>query len=195
MAQDDDLRTLGKVMHLMRALSLLILLAHCYFYCYPVFSSFGWVHPAANEAIGKIFHSNPNGYFHISKVIAIAFLSLSCIGTISNKSEKVSKTLAFASLIGGLFIYFGNFLIINEKPSLYSLYAYIFTLCIGWGLTLSGISLLKRLMRQPLMDDEFNELNESFMQETKKMENEYSINLPTKFFYNKKNASRMDQCC
>lgn len=36
------------------------------------------------------------------------------------------------------------------------------------------------------MDDVFNMENESFMQETRLMENEYSVNLPTKFYYNKK---------
>lgn len=37
-----------------------------------------------------------------------------------------------------------------------------------------------------MMDDVFNLENESFMQETRLMENEYSINLPTRFFYQKK---------
>ena len=36
------------------------------------------------------------------------------------------------------------------------------------------------------MDDVFNTENESFMQETRLMENEYSINLPTRFYYKKK---------
>ena len=33
------------------------------------------------------------------------------------------------------------------------------------------------------MDDVFNNENESFKQETQLMENEYSINLSTKFYY------------
>lgn len=36
------------------------------------------------------------------------------------------------------------------------------------------------------MDDVFNTENESFMQETRLMENEYSVNLPTRFYYKKK---------
>jgi hypothetical protein len=36
------------------------------------------------------------------------------------------------------------------------------------------------------MDDVFNLENESFMQETRLTENEYSVNLPTRFFYKKK---------
>ena len=36
------------------------------------------------------------------------------------------------------------------------------------------------------MDDRFNDENESFMQETRRLDNEYSVNLPTKFYYEKK---------
>jgi hypothetical protein len=42
---------------------------------------------------------------------------------------------------------------------------------------------MSRLLRTNLMDDVFNNENESFQQETKLMENEYSVNLPTKFYY------------
>ena len=36
------------------------------------------------------------------------------------------------------------------------------------------------------MDDVFNDENESFMQETRLIANEYSVNLPTRFYYQKK---------
>ena len=36
------------------------------------------------------------------------------------------------------------------------------------------------------MEDVFNMENESFQQETRLIENEYSVNLPTRFYYNKK---------
>ena len=42
---------------------------------------------------------------------------------------------------------------------------------------------ISRLYRHNLMEDVFNMENESFMQETKLMENEYSVNLPTRFQY------------
>ncbi len=41
-------------------------------------------------------------------------------------------------------------------------------------------------LKQDLMDDVFNNENESFMQETRLIENEYSVNLPTRFYYGKK---------
>nr|WP_313385988.1 type IV secretory system conjugative DNA transfer family protein [Chishuiella sp.] len=45
---------------------------------------------------------------------------------------------------------------------------------------------MSRLLKNNLMNDVFNIENESFMQETKLIENEYSINLPTKFYYKQK---------
>jgi len=43
-----------------------------------------------------------------------------------------------------------------------------------------------RLLKEHLMDDVFNEENESFMQETRLITNEYSVNLSTRFYYKKK---------
>jgi hypothetical protein len=42
------------------------------------------------------------------------------------------------------------------------------------------------MLKNNMMDDRFNDENESFQQETEKMTNEYSVNLPTKFYYKKK---------
>jgi len=45
---------------------------------------------------------------------------------------------------------------------------------------------MSRLLKNNMMDDVFNVENESFQQETRLMENEYSVNLPTRFYYRKK---------
>ena len=63
---------------------------------------------------------------------------------------------------------------------------YIFTLTAGYlALLMSGLW-MSRLYRHNLMEDVFNMENESFMQETRLMENEYSVNLPTRFYYKKR---------
>ena len=51
---------------------------------------------------------------------------------------------------------------------------------------LMGGVYMSRLLNNNMMDDRFNEENESFMQETRLLENEYSVNLPTRFYYKKK---------
>ena len=62
---------------------------------------------------------------------------------------------------------------------------YILTLSAGYICLLMGGVWMSRLLKNNLMDDPFNNENESFQQETRLIENEYSINLPTKFYYNK----------
>lgn len=63
---------------------------------------------------------------------------------------------------------------------------YIFTLTIGYLCLLAAGVWMSRLLKNNLLDDVFNNENESFMQETRLMENEYSVNLPTRFWYKKK---------
>lgn len=42
------------------------------------------------------------------------------------------------------------------------------------------------MLKNNMMDDRFNDENESFMQETRLLKNPYSINIPTRFYYEKK---------
>lgn len=56
----------------------------------------------------------------------------------------------------------------------------------GYICLLMGGLWMSRFLKHNLMEDVFNNENESFMQETKLMENEYSVNLPTRFYYKKK---------
>ena len=56
-----------------------------------------------------------------------------------------------------------------------------------------GIWIGRRLLKNNMMDDRFNDENESFQQETRLMENEYSINLPTRFYYKKKVEQGLDK--
>ena len=79
---------------------------------------------------------------------------------------------------GGLFSIMEQF---DRAASLY-----IFTLSVGYICLLMGGVWMSRLLKNNLMDDVFNTENESFMQETRLMENEYSVNLPTRFYYKKK---------
>ncbi len=63
---------------------------------------------------------------------------------------------------------------------------YIITTVAGYVCLLLGGVWMSRMLKNNMMDDRFNEENESFMQETELKENEYSVNLPTKFYYKKK---------
>ena len=63
---------------------------------------------------------------------------------------------------------------------------YAFTMTVGYVCLLMAGLYMSRLLKNNLMEDVFNQENESFMQETRLLENEYSVNLPTRFYYRKK---------
>ena len=62
----------------------------------------------------------------------------------------------------------------------------ILTVGAGYVCLLMGGLWMSRLLKHNLMDDVFNNENESFMQETRLIESEYSVNLPTRFYYKKR---------
>lgn len=65
---------------------------------------------------------------------------------------------------------------------------YILTMAAGYLFLLVGGLWMSRLLKNNMFDDVFNTENESFMQETRLLQSEYSVNLPTKFWYKKKNG-------
>ena len=64
--------------------------------------------------------------------------------------------------------------------------SYVSTVAAGYICLLTAGVWITRLLKNQLMDDVFNDENESFMQETRLIANEYSVNLPTRFYYKKK---------
>lgn len=63
---------------------------------------------------------------------------------------------------------------------------YIATVAAGYVCLLMAGLWASRLLKNNLMDDPFNNENESFQQETRLLTNEYSVNLPTRFYYKKR---------
>lgn len=84
----------------------------------------------------------------------------------------------------GLTCYFGcSIFLWIGLPSTVSAIMYITLLSAGFIFLLTAGVWITRLLKDHTMDDVFNEQNESFMQETKLITNEYSVNLPTRFQY------------
>ena len=119
--------------------------------------------------------------------ISVAFPALSCLGTKGVKEEKITWPKIWTVLFSGFVFFFLNWWLLGlpiGKIGAASLY--IFTLSVGYICLLMGGVWMSRLLKNNLMDDVFNTENESFMQETRLMDNEYSVNLPTRFYYKKK---------
>ena len=188
MAQEDDLRALGKVMDFMRGISVIFLLINCYWFCYEAFQSWHFTLGIINKILMNFQRST--GLFSSilwTKLFCVIFLALSCLGTTGVKEEKITWPKIWTVLFAGFVLFFLNWWLLAlpiGKVGAASLY--IFTLSLGYICLLMGGVWMSRLLKNNLMDDVFNTENESFMQETRLMENEYSVNLPTRFYYKKK---------
>ena len=188
MPQEDDLRALGKVMDFMRGISVIFLLINCYWFCYEAFQSWHFTLGIINKILMNFQRST--GLFSSilwTKLFCVIFLALSCLGTKGVKEEKITWPKIWTVLFAGFVLFFLNWWLLAlpiGKVGAASLY--IFTLSLGYICLLMGGVWMSRLLKNNLMDDVFNTENESFMQETRLMENEYSVNLPTRFYYKKK---------
>jgi len=120
----------------------------------------------------------------VTKVFAIIFLALSCLGTKGVKNQKMTWQKIYATFLGGLVLFFMNWWLLDLPFSLIvNMVIYTVTITAGYILLLMSGMWMSRMFKHNLMEDVFNVANESFMQETRLMENEYSVNLPTKFTY------------
>ena len=188
MAQEDDLRALGKVMDFMRGISVIFLLVNCYWFCYEAFHVWG-VTLGIIDKILMNFQRTTGLFSSIlwTKLFCVLFLALSCLGTKGVKEEKITWAKKWTIHFSGfVFFYLNWWLLVLPIGKVGVASLYIFTLSIGYICLLMGGVWMSRLLKNNLMDDVFNTENESFMQETRLMENEYSVNLPTRFYYKKK---------
>ena len=188
MAQEDDLRALGKIMDFLRAVSIILAIMNVYWYCYEAMHIWGVTIGVVDRIL--INFNRTGGLFHsilYTKLFSLLLLALSCLGTKGVKAEKMSWNRIFTVLAVGFCLFFLNWWILLLPIShLGNATLYIFTMTAGYICLLMGGLWMSRLLKHNLMEDVFNNENESFMQETKLMVNEYSVNLPTRFYYKKK---------
>ena len=188
MAQEDDLRALGKVMDFMRGISVIFLLINCYWFCYEAFQQWHFTLGIINKILMNF--QRTTGLFSSilwTKLFCVVFLALSCLGTKGVKEEKITWPKIWTVLFSGFVFFFLNWwLLALPIGKIGAASLYIFTLSMGYICLLMGGVWMSRLLKNNLMADVFNTENESFMQETRLMTNEYSVNLPTRFYYKKK---------
>ena len=178
MQQEDDLRGLEKVMQLMRGISVLFLLLHFYWFCYGWFDMHGCTLGVLDRLLRNVQRTTGLfTYSYLTKLFAAGFLALSCWGTRSVRSERITRRqILLAAAAGLLLFFFGDPL--RHLPPQWAAPLYVAATSIGFlSLFLAGLW-IGRLVKERLREDPFNDENESFMQETRLIENEYSAKIP-----------------
>ena len=186
--QEDDLRALAKIMDFLRAVSIILVVMNVYWFCYEAIRLWG-VNIGVVDKILLNFDRTA-GLFHsilYTKLFSVLLLALSCLGTKGVKGEKITWGRIWTAFAVGFVLFFLNWWLLPLPLPLEAVTGlYVLTIGTGYVCLLMGGLWMSRLLKHNLMEDVFNNENESFMQETRLIESEYSVNLPTRFYYRKR---------
>ena len=150
----------------MRALSILFVVVNIYWFCYEAI--FEWrVDISVVDRILLNFNRTAALFESIlwTKLFAVVFLALSCLGTKGVKNEKITWGKICVCAVLGMVLLF--------IPPLGNAVFYIFTMAAGYICMLMAGVWMSRMLKSNLMSDVFNNENESFRQEMRLLTNEY----------------------
>jgi hypothetical protein len=182
MQTGENEQALRKIIDFTRFLAILVLVLHFYFSCYRAFADWHLTRPIVEKVLVNIYRLRIFRSFLMVKSVALGFLIISLIGTRGKKAEDIKFSNALAYALLGLLLYYGSGIFFELRASYASVAAfYISVTAIGFLLFLTGVSRMYRILHVNLSKDIFNQENETFPQEERKLENEYSINLPAQY--------------
>lgn len=187
MQTGENEQSLRKIVDMTRFISLLVLGLHFYYYCYGGLVQWKWNLPLLDKVIPNIERTGLFKSFYLSKLLALAGLVVSLIASRGKKSEKMSFRKAISYLVIGLLIYFiGDLALESSLAIKASVVIYMVSTLVGYIFILTGGTYLSRVIHLNTAEDIFNAESETFPQEERKIENEYSVNLPAVYQYKKK---------
>lgn len=178
----ENEKGLKEILDFTRLAAIVILLIHFYFYCYIAFNYWKLTAEIGDRFLQNFVRAGLFKSIFLSKLIALGLLAISLLGAKGKKDEKLQRRSILLYLFMGFTLYFfSHFLFrINGKTETIAL-IYMAATSLGFILILTGGTLLSRLISVSLHKDIFNELNETFPQEERLIQNEYSINLPARY--------------
>jgi len=173
---------LRKIIDFTRLGSIVFLLVHFYYNCYGCFRLWGLTASLSDRFLENIRRTGLLDSPLKTKLVVLALLAISLLGSRGKKDEKVSLKNIAIYLVTGLLLYFLSILLLSISFDLVKVgMSYMAISGIGFLLMLAGGNQLSRYIRINLGKDIFNELNETFPQEERLLQNEYSINLPAQY--------------
>lgn len=175
---------LRKITDFTRLLSIAILSIHFYLFCHQAFEQLDLTSRITDRIIGNFSKMPIFASGFASRIAALILLIISLVGAKGKKDEKIGNKLIAIYIFSGFAFYFlspASFLV--NIPGLKQALLYIVLSSLGYLLILTGGTLLSRLLKLSLSNDVFNKENETFPQDERLLENEFSINLPASYRY------------
>lgn len=185
MATGENEQALQRIIELLRLLSIVTLMIHFYIFLHGDLLELHLTHPFIDQVIKPIskvwaFHSPLN-----SKVFSACLLMISLLGAKGRKDENVPPISSVLCMIAGLLTFFASHLhpSLSTNTTLMTGNYLLFTSASFIMVLTGGIHFSRTIPTLLSRKDIFNKLNESFPQEERLLENEYSINLPAQYCY------------
>jgi hypothetical protein len=189
MQTGEDINSLRKIIDFIRMISIFILALHFYISCFAAFQQWHWTATITTRIVINIAKTGLFNTIIRPKLAALLCLVISLIGSKGRKDEKILLKNIIIYLLAGLLLYFISTLCFYLKTTNQLIaISYMGLTTIGYLLILTGGGLLSRLIKDKPDNDIFNTDSETFPQEERLLQNEYSINLPAK--YNLKGKTR-----
>lgn len=182
MQTGENDQAMRKILDMTRLISIAVLLLHFYEVCYGAFAGWHLVSPLTDRLLANIVRTGLFNSFSKSKLIALAFLAIALIGVQGKKDEKQTGKSAFIYLLTGFFFFLISYFFLWLPLKMGSVaILYMGVTGLGYLLMLSGGTMLSRIIRDKLTGDIFNRDQETFPQEERLLENEFSVNLPATY--------------
>ncbi|MDB5159433.1 MAG: Type secretory pathway VirD4 component-like protein [Mucilaginibacter sp.] len=175
MANGENEMAMRRVLDMTRLISVVLLLLHFYERCYGVFPHY----PILDRLMVNVAHTGLFSNPYKCKLIALGFLAISVLGAQGRKDEKMNFKVPILYVLVGLLCCGTSYIFLWLNPP--SAIGYMVVSAIGFLLFLSGGTWLSRIIKDRLSGDVFNSENETFPQEERLLENEFSVNLPTTY--------------
>ena len=182
MQTGENEQALRKIIDLIRYTGILVLILHFYFSCYGAFDELKLSLPIVNKVLVHFYRLPVFKNTLLIKSVAIGLVIVSLIGTKGKKAENFKLSNALTYIVLGLILYYASGFLFNLRiPYVWIAVLYITVTITGFLLFMAGISIMYRLLHVNLSRDIFNQENETFPQEERKLENEYAVNLPARY--------------
>lgn len=184
MGTGENEQGLRKIIDFTRMLSIAILVIHLYLSCYAVFNAHGFSWEITDRILISLSRMKVFDSILSAKVASLVLLMISLVGVKGRKDEKTKVQYLVVFLFSGLSLFLISTLVFNLGIAAHTkAIAYISSTSTGYILILTSGTRLTRLLKLNLGGDVFNKENETFPQEERKLESEYSINLPSTYYY------------
>lgn len=182
MGTGEDEKALKEILDFTRFASIIVLLIHFYFFCFGAFKMWHFTAEMSGRFLINIGRTGLFKNIYYSKLLAVSLLIISLFGASGKKSEKVSKQSILIYLLSGFLLFFGGNILLKIKAEIQTVAViYMSLTSLGFIFILTGGTILSCYIQLQFDKDIFNELNETFPQEEKLLENEYSVNLPAQY--------------